>query len=121
MRTSLDWTAASIMCLPYQGAAHLLQPSSLTRVVMIMMIMQGGDNHDQGSDNHDHHDGGAPITTIKPHRGGDDHDDFDNHDQGGDNHDHGSNNHDHGSYNHDHHDGYAPISNINPRPGHKPY
>ena len=37
--TSLDWTAASIMCLPYQGAAHLLQPSSLTMVVMIMMIM----------------------------------------------------------------------------------
>ena len=63
----------------------------------------------------------APITTIKPHQGGDDHDDSDNHNQGGDNHDHGSDNHDHGSYNHDHHDGYAPISNINPRPGHKPY
>ena len=39
VRTSLDWTAASIMCPPYQGPAHLLQPSSLTRVVMIMMIM----------------------------------------------------------------------------------
>ena len=39
MRTSLDWTAASIMCPPYQGPAHLLQPSSLARVVVIMMIM----------------------------------------------------------------------------------
>ena len=60
----------------------------------------------------------APITTIKPHQGGDDHDDSDNHDQGGDIHDHGSDNQDHGSNYHDHHDTGAPISNIKPRPRH---
>ena len=61
----------------------------------------------------------APITTIKLHRGGDDHDDSDNHDQGEDIHDHGSDNQDHGSNYHDHHDTGAPISNIKPLPRHK--
>ena len=38
VRTSLDWTAASIMCPPYQGPAHLLQPSSLTKIIPTVLL-----------------------------------------------------------------------------------